>query len=583
MASLVEALDHYTPKQIGEKGHLEFSWSHDVHERITQFSFQLTRTNNSHIYKSLALQLTQILTDLKTRYLNGEGQGTQMLKDEYIEYMSILYRMVGHTRDIIDGKGEYTLSYMLLDVWYKMYPELAKFVLKYFVINENLRIHPYGSWKDIKYLYKYSKENNHRLHELVMYGIGLMNDQLRLDAVSENPSLVAKWVVREKSQFSDLFGIMATQYFPSYLETAKTESSKIRAVLKAKTDYRKLISSINRVLDTTQIKQCANKWSEIVPEKLTSLTMMRQKKAFLNLKKNGECRSELEDRKKCAENFVEYANKASRNECSIKGKRIGLNEFTSEALNIISDSTSCMDSPEAKILNAQWINNSTQTNALGKMIAMVDVSGSMIGAPLHAAIALGIRVAEKSMLGKRVLTFSASPTWVNLEECQNFIEMVKKVNACDWGMNTNFYAALNLILNSIISSKLKPEDVEDMVLTVFSDMQIDESHDKTTGKMDTMMAQIELLYANAGQKLWNKPFKPPHILFWNLRSTNGFPTLSLQKNTSMMSGFSPALLNVFCDEGISALQNYTPWSLLIKTMNNSRYNILDVKLREVLN
>ena len=55
------------------------------------------------------------------------------------------------------------------------------------------------------------------------------------------------------------------------------------------------------------------------------------------------------------------------------------------------------------------------------MIAMVDVSGSMDGDPLHAAIALGIRVAEKSILGKRVLTFSALPTWVNLDGYDSFV------------------------------------------------------------------------------------------------------------------------------------------------------------------
>jgi len=82
--------------------------------------------------------------------------------------------------------------------------------------------------------------------------------------------------------------------------------------------------------------------------------------------------------------------------------------------------------------------------------------------------------------------------------------------------------------------------------------------------------------------MWGRPYKPPHILFWNLRSTSGFPTLSLQKNTSMMSGFSPALLNLCCDEGISALQNCTPWSLLVKSLNNPRYKILDDKIRHDL-
>lgn len=580
MASPIESpiessLDSLIPAilQIGEKGHLEFCWSNDINERIVQFSFQLTRTKNVSSLKTLSFQATQILIDL-----NAEYADSKISKDDYIEYISLFYRMIGHTRDIIDGKGEYMLSYMLLEIWHKMYPELAKFAFKQFITCTS--VHPFGSWKDLKYLHKYSKENNDCLHDLVSYGIELMNEQLKIDAVSRNPSLAAKWAPRESSQFSDLFTVMATQYFSSYLKTATTETSKTRAILKAKTGYRKLISAINIKLQTTQIKQCANNWSQIDPEKQTSVTMYRQIKAFLNLKKNGSNRCELEDRILCANNFKEYANKAYMNECSVKGKRIGLNDFTREALSLISNSN--IDGPEAQILNAQWRNNSTQNGALGKMIAMVDVSGTMMGEPLHAAIALGIRVAEKSILGKRILTFSASPRWINLTQSNNFIDMVKIIQDCDWGMNTNFYAALNLILSTIVSSKLSPDDVENMVLTVFSDMQIDEYHDKQTGQMETMMAQIELLYAAAGNKLWNKPFKPPHILFWNLRSTSGFPTLSLKKNTSMMSGFSPALLNVFCDNGISALHSCTPWYLLSKALNNPRYNMLDREIRRVL-
>jgi hypothetical protein len=209
---------------------------------------------------------------------------------------------------------------------------------------------------------------------------------------------------------------------------------------------------------------------------------------------------------------------------------------------------------------------------------MVDVSGSMSGDPLNAAIGLGIRVAEKSILGKRVLTFSASPSWVNLSNTKNFIEMVDLVRRADWGMNTNFDAALRMILNAIISQKLKPEDVEDMVLVIFSDMQIDQADQKSISLMD----QIEKQYDDAGQRLWNKPFKPPHILFWNLRSTSGFPTLSSQKNCSMMSGFSPALLNTFCEEGLTALQSCTPWSLFVKSLESDRYKVLNDHIHDYL-
>jgi hypothetical protein len=137
-------------------------------------------------------------------------------------------------------------------------------------------------------------------------------------------------------------------------------------------------------------------------------------------------------------------------------------------------------------------------------------------------------------------------------------------------------------LEAIIANKLKPDDVEDMVLAIFSDMQIDDAHDDRTGKMETMMNNIERRYAEEGTKLWGKPFKAPHILFWNLRSTTGFPALSLQKNASMMSGFSPALLNLFCEQGLEGLQTCTPWSLFRKSLDNPRYQVLEDEMRRFL-
>jgi ABC-type amino acid transport substrate-binding protein len=190
-------------------------------------------------------------------------------------------------------------------------------------------------------------------------------------------------------------------------------------------------------------------------------------------------------------------------------------------------------------------------------------------------------VAEKSMLGKRVLTFSALPTWVTLEGYDTFVEMVSKVNQSDFGLNTNFSKALMLILDAIVANKMDANDVEDMVLAIFSDMQIDEAKNRGDDN-DKMMDFIERQYSEAGMKVCGKPYKPPHILFWNLRSTSGFPSLSLQRNASMMSGFSPALLNLFCDEGLTALQSCTPWSLLIKALSNERYNVLDNKIKEFL-
>ena len=89
---------------------------------------------------------------------------------------------------------------------------------------------------------------------------------------------------------------------------------------------------------------------------------------------------------------------------------------------------------ERDIINMQWNDNASQNTTLRNMIAMVDTSGSMLcddGTPLYSAIGLGVRIAEKSSLGKRIMTFSSSPEWVNLDGCKDFIESVDKGRRCN--------------------------------------------------------------------------------------------------------------------------------------------------------
>jgi len=148
-------------------------------------------------------------------------------------------------------------------------------------------------------------------------------------------------------------------------------------------------------------------------------------------------------------------------------------------------------------------------------------------------------------------------------------------------MNTNFYNAFDMILDSCGSQNLPPEDVENMILVVLSDMQMD-SACSNKNDMDSLYEVMEKKYAEAGINAFNKPYKPPHILFWNLRSTTGFPCLSTQKNVSMMSGFSPLLLNSFCEKGLDSLKTCTPWNMLNQILDNKRYLRLEIKANELL-
>jgi hypothetical protein len=563
----IEALDSFSKEnhgiQLGQNKHFEYSWStRDIQEQITQFFFQLVRANSEKT-DTLRMKFIEILKFLSQS--EGDVNTTK--------YISIIVRLLCHTRDIVGGKGEYALSYMMLCTLYDYFPQFAIYTLEKFVLIDEKQ--PYGSWKDMKNIVHIVDGDTRLRHPITQKCVELVNKQLTKDLACEKDadlSLCAKWIPRETSKKHNwFFKILAQDFFKEsiYMKSAKTDYSKTKSEKKCYMEYRKLISGLNRRLDTVQIKQCGNIWHEIDHNKTTSITLNKNKKAFLNVKKYGEQRSMEVHRIECANNFREYIANQVKSGKEVKGKNVGLDNFTKNALEIIANKG--FDTVEADLLNSQWRSNSTINSSLGKMVAMVDTSGSMIGDPLNAAIALGIRVAEKSILGKRVLTFSQVPDWHNLDGNDDFVSMVKKLTKAEWSMNTNFYAAMELILQALVANKVPPEEASDMILAVFSDMQIDVAGGSSTSNV--MMDGIEEMYKQAG-------YTRPHILFWNLSSTSGFPTLSSKRGVSMMSGFSPALLNLFCDKGMGVLESLVPWNMMVEMLNNERYMEIDKYVNE---
>lgn len=594
MSALISALDSFIPICVGENGHSELDWSNDLQEKIVQFDFQCVRTDEIGI-STLATVLDGILGQLSTIPSTTHVS-------ERNELLVTLFKIIGKTRDIEGGKGEYALSYMMILTWHKYFPLLARTALQLFVVDpkqideSNDSQEPYGSWKDMKYFCKYVLDNGGDMnHPLIKFCIEGINSTLRLDENtyknnkdgSKPLSLVAKWIPRQDSnKFGFLYDALATSYYPEFLASAKTDASKTKALKKCKTQYRILCSTLNRHLDTVQIKQTSKNWAGIDHAKTTSITMSKQRRAFLNMKKGNDStqRSEEEDRVQCAQNLRAYLDSLKKQGKEVKGKHVGFDKFTSMAMMAMNRQE------ESDIINSQWRDNGNQKNAagLGPMVAIVDTSGSMYGDPMNAAIALGCRVAEKSILGKRVMTFSAQPAWINLDGCDTFTEMVKTIYDTSRyaGLNTDFYKALDMILTSIEEKRVPPEDVENMILAIFSDMQIDDNlsvmnggqysptdSQKTAarGMWATMFQQIKTKYAEVGMRMYGVPLNPPHILFWNLRNTSGFPTLSTEAGCSMMSGYDPTILNMFCELGMEALKGLTPYNMLLKQLDNPRY------------
>jgi hypothetical protein len=677
MNTIINSLDNqyqqsHTGKISGDNGHSQYTWSNNMNELFTQFYFQLVRTADINKITTLEILLEKMIIEFKSQH----PIYTKFMKN--VDYLNDLYKLIGHTRDIVSGKGEYNLAYMQLFIWYKHFPELAIMAFRNFVINS--KTHPYGSWKDFKYLCEYVKNHSQGGKEqpLIDECINILVEQLRQDSgkldiikkIGNNQdsidsieimnqsisnykiSLAGKWCPREKGRFAWIYKKIVKKWVPDYFKTAGDNIEQYnKAMKKGSRELRRTLSALNHYLDTTQIKMCGKKWREINFNNVTSLTIHKNKNSFLNKTRNYTRNQERypndDDRKICAQNFINHIQNVKqrmieeekkqteiqqqstgqtqtqtqtkddikKDIAKLNSKRLSVYEMVHEAIklnkrikyldntnnnhNLSSNGNDNNNRNDIQnmidLLNLQWDTHRNHTTSslilnknsyskkvkdrgIGNMIAMVDTSGSMDsdnGIPLYSAVGLGIRISELASEGfkNRILTFSATPNWINLDDKETFTDKVSHIINSGWGLNTNFYAALSMILDIIIKESIPPEIVSNMVLVVLSDMQIDNA---STENLDTLYEVISKKYANAGlQSSYNKPYEPPYILFWNLRNTNGFPTLSTQKNVSMLSGFSSQLLNAFCEKGYDSLREYTPYKLIHEILNKPRYKIME--------
>jgi hypothetical protein len=588
-SSVVSAMDTtHIPTRVGENSHPEFAWNtenrtlEDLRERTVQLFFQLVR------YTGHPRSRIKYLKTLSEKYTSLIGD-TMSFKDgvEKEHLLRVLRALPSQTRDCVKGKGERDLAYALL---------VSGYDAGYFTVDDFLTlmrrwtgvvscgkddVPPPGSWKDIVNLCGFIAEwFGGRSHPMIDRLIALVAVQIGEDEVSLRAgntsliSLVAKWAPRESSKKNRwLFYRLVRAMNPDTdrLPTTPGFTGASRRV-------RKLLAELNRSIGTIEVKQCGGKWSEIDPSKVPSVTLQKQKTAFLNeIRRSSNLRTTADgtplprkdddDRVACAKNFRELADAAEAGDpaAKVRAQRTSLYDLIRDALR------SRLSESERKLLEAQWKDNGEQVRpGLPPMIPMVDTSGSMTVdkcTPLYYAIGLGLRASEKThpAFRHRILTFSRDPSWVRLDEDSTFVERVKTISQASWGMNTDFYKALRLVLTQLVTHEVPPEDSKNLVLAVFSDMQIDAAH-SSAETPQALHDHITEMYAEHG-------YEPPHILYWNLRITDGFPAVTTEKNVTMLSGFSPVLLNVLENKGIGALHEYTPFRTVAEQLDNPRFVI----------
>jgi len=555
----------------------EFDYHLYFKEQLSYFYFNLTRKQDVAVIDELYVQLKNVLKLLKTKI--------QESCSEWIDYLSLFYRMIAQTRDIYHGKGEHELSYMMILALYESYPNLSIYAIHRFV-------HPidnicYGSWRDIKYFCQYVKDHSEKGedHALIEVCIHLLNKQIHKDLESwkfsihsfsrEHLSLAAKWAPRENKKFDWLFRLLSIDWgkthHPNILRTAIDYESILKAQMKCKRKYRKVVSLLNKALDTTEIKQCSQKWEEIDPAHVSYNTISRQKS--LIYANDVLYKSNIINRIKCAYNFKKhfeskYDTKQEVVDTSKWSSFFPLSYYVKEAIRLLDIHRNTQQNVEYEmsILNKQW-ESLAKSICISKkaFIPLIDVSFSMQkkgSDSFYVGTALAILIASKSAMGKRIIALDHEPIWINFDADTTFISIIENIQTTILSQSNtlvNFDRGLDMILKSLLAMNNTTYFMQSLNIVLLSDFYKNDKIFK--------FGDIKKLFLNQN-------IVPPTFIYWNLSMDTCIPSMDIEKNIILLSGVSSGLVSkLFYVISKKSVDDHS-YEHISKILKHPNYNLL---------
>lgn len=375
--------------------------------------------------------------------------------------------------------------------------------------------------------------------ELEAAAFEIIASQLREDMNEKYPSICAKWCPSENAS------ARATKRAGARLRTFMGMTSK---------EYRKMLSVLRERINIVERLMSENRWDEIEFDKLPSRAGILYKDAFKR-------------RDLIAEKYKEFA----KSEKTVNASVLYPHEVAHQAFNCRENNP---DGTDRRMIQKYWdalpnYYGDNEENA----IAVVDVSGSMNGLPMEAAVSLGAYVAEKAHgpFAGHFITFSSHPQLVEFTG-SDITDKFRRCVDADWGMNTNIEAVFDMLLSNALKAKVAIEDMPNR-LYILSDMQFDEcvtsgkpnrdrwsyGNSLNRGQIDTLIESIAKKWASYGYKL-------PSIVFWNLRATdNAVPAIG--EGFSYVSGFSPIILQTI-------LSGKDGVDLMLEKLESERYETI---------
>lgn len=465
---------------------------------VTENGMVVRKTTNSAIYDLFALG-----GSYRTR---TDEEVIDLFRKAYAEDANLALKCLFYLRDVRGGQGERRFFRVAFKWLCENYAAAAK--------NNLWNISEYGRWDDLIYSTFGTEVQGDALD--VISGVLLQ------DMLIDNPSLLAQWLPSENAS--------------SAVTKANAKIIRNHLGITSK-EYRKVLSAIRKRLDVLETKMSDGNWDSIDFGKVPSVAGFRYSKAFLK-------REETRDR------YKEF----------LANKNTKVNAGVLNPIDIVQRILSCwggFETEEIDMLQKYWDNLKDYYNGREETgICVVDVSGSMSGTPMYAAVGMGAYIAErgKGPFKDHFITFSSNPELVEFEG-NNIVEKFQNAKNANWGGSTDIEKTMDLILSTAIENNVKPEDMPTR-LYIFSDMQFNQA--------TKMSEEGGRVYFENLEKVWNKKgYTLPQIIFWNLDARNDNIPATGEK-FSCVSGNSMVMI-----EGI--LSGKTGYDLMLDKLLSERY------------
>jgi len=437
-----------------------------------------------------------------------------MFKKAFAQDESLALKCLFYLRDCRGGQGERRFFRVCFHWLCNEHPEAARRNI------ENVAV--YGRYDDV--LYACDKT------PVMKDALDFIKKQLILDMECKTPSLLAKWLPSENA---------------SAAETKRMGNIVREHLGMTHRQYRKTLTYLRKLINIVETLMSHNMWDKIEFDKIPSKAGLIYKNAFAR-------------RDIIAKKYEAFA----------KNKDTKVNAAVLNPVDIAHRAFYCnrnVEDTERVMLQKYWDNlpnyyGDKSENA----IAVVDVSGSMSGTPMEAAVSMGAYIAEKnnSPFADKFITFSTRPQLVDFEG----VDIVDKLQRCtraDWGGNTNVEAVFNLLLNTALKNNIAPKDMPERIY-IFSDMEFDRGcgFDSYWGN-NLYNTDKETLFETIAKKWKRCGYEMPPLVFWNLRAASeNIPALG--GRYSYISGFSPVMIE-------TVLSGKDGWDLCLEKLLSDRY------------